>query len=227
MTRNELHKYFKIGTDKNSQSTAFGGCPSFLPEEIDYWLNNGYYQILNNKFTGNNALKQQFEQSVKRIQDLQNLIKTDKEVQALGESAEDSNVCYVPNLFNGNRMFFVDAVLKFGNSIANVKLLDHNTAQKFRKTYANIPWIEDPIGVIENNTLYIYYDPILMDAQTYRVDITYVKFPTKIQDLPSDGLTEVPENVQFEIVDRAVALALEDIESRRTETKLQLNTIAE
>lgn len=226
MTRNELHKYFKIATDKNSQSVAFGGCPSFLPEEIDYWINTGYYQTISNKFTGNNVLKQPFEQSVKRIQDLQNLVRTDRNVTAINEDP-NSNVCCVLNLFNGNRMFFVDAILKFGDNRANVKLLDHNTAQNFRQTYTNTPWVEDPIGVIEDNALYIYYDPISMSGQELKVDITFIKFPTKIENFPTDGIHEIPDNVWYEVIDRAVILALEDIESRRTQTKAQLNIVSE
>ena len=35
MTRDQLHIAFKIAMDKNSQSIAFGGCPAFLPDEID------------------------------------------------------------------------------------------------------------------------------------------------------------------------------------------------
>lgn len=52
MTRDELHIAFKIEMDKNSQSTAYGGCPAFLPEEVDYWLNKGYYDVLTTKFSG-------------------------------------------------------------------------------------------------------------------------------------------------------------------------------
>ena len=43
MTRDQLHIAFKIAMDKNSASAAFGGCPAFLDEEIDYWLNQGMY----------------------------------------------------------------------------------------------------------------------------------------------------------------------------------------
>lgn len=56
MTREQFHSYFKVAMDKNSQSVAFGGCPAFLPEEIDYWLDQGLYQEISNKFTGNNYL---------------------------------------------------------------------------------------------------------------------------------------------------------------------------
>lgn len=211
--------------DKNSQSIAFGGCPAFLPEEIDYWLNQGLYQEINTKFTGNNASKIAFEGSIKRTHDLENLIRTDNNVAAIKEA--NANRCFIENLFSGTRMFFIDAVLNFDNKKANVQLVSHEVAQRFRKTHDNNPWIEIPIGVIEDNTLYIYYDDISMNASSYSVDITYIKFPTKIENLPAAGMDEIPEYMQFEVVNKAVELALEDIESRRVQTKTQLNQLDE
>ena len=124
-------------------------------------------------------------------------------------------------------MFFVDAVLNFNNKKATIKLIDHSDATKFKKTYNNNPWIEDPVAVIEDNTLYIYYDYLAMSSNSYSVDITYIKFPTKIENLPADGMSEIPEYMQFEVINRAVELALEDIESKRIQTKSQLNQIDE
>ena len=66
-----------------------------------------------------------------------------------------------------------------------------------------------------------------MNSETYSVDITYVKYPTKVEDLPEAGMTEIPEYMQHEVVNRAVELALEDIESRRVQTKTQLNQLDE
>ena len=68
-----------------------------------------------------------------------------------------------------------------------------NHINKFKKTYNNNPWIEDPVAVIEDNTLYIYYDYLAMSSNSYSVDITYIKFPTKIENLPADGMSEIPE----------------------------------
>ena len=170
--------------DKNSQSVAFGGCPAFLPEEIDYWLNQALYQEINTKFTGNNSSKIAFEGSIKRTHDLENLIDTDNNISATKEIG--INRCFITNLFSGNRMFFIDAVLNFSNKKANVQLVSHEVAQKFRKTHNNNPWIETPVGVIQNNTLYIYYDAISMQSESYSVDITYVKFPTKVEDLTEE-----------------------------------------
>ena len=81
MTRGQLHIAFKIEMDKNAANIAFGSYPSFLPEEIDYWLNQGMYQEVSNKFTGLNTLKQPFEKSVKRIHDLENLIVTHNNIR--------------------------------------------------------------------------------------------------------------------------------------------------
>jgi hypothetical protein len=66
-----------------------------------------------------------------------------------------------------------------------------------------------------------------MNSSNYSVDITYVKFPTKVEDLPAAGMNEIPEYMQFEVVNRAVELALEDIESKRVQTKVQLNQLDE
>ena len=224
MTRDQLHIAFKIAMDKNSQSVAFGGCPAFLPEEIDYWLNQGLYQEINTKFTGTNAAKVAFEGSTKRTHDLERLLRTDS-VNAIKDMS--TNRCYVANLYNGQRMFFVDAVLKFDDNSANVLLVNHNVAQKFRQTHDNNPWIETPVCVIEDNTLYVYYDSVSMNSNQYTVDITYIKQPTKIEDLPAAGMDEIPEYMQYEMVNRAVELALEDIESKRVQTKTQLNQLDE
>lgn len=225
MTREQLHIAFKIAMDKNSQSVAFGGCPAFLPNEIDYWLNLALYQEINTKFTGNNATKVAFEGSTKRTHDLENLIRTDNAVTATKEAGV--NRCYIANLFSDKRMFFIDATFNFEDKKANVALVSHTVAQRFKKTHDNNPWIETPVGVIEDNTLYIYYDDISMNSETYSVDITYVKYPTKVEDLPEAGMTEIPEYMQHEVVNRAVELALEDIESRRVQTKTQLNQLDE
>jgi hypothetical protein len=50
-----------------------------------------------------------------------------------------------------NRLFFVNAVLHFGNNQANVDLVDHKTADRFRKTYNNNPWIPTPKATIADN----------------------------------------------------------------------------
>lgn len=232
MTRDELHIAFKIEMDKNSQSVAYGGCPAFLPEEIDYWLNKGYYDVLITKFSGQNATQTAFEGSVKRIADLERLVKTDTNISVT--LTEGTNQLVLNDLLNrqqnnAGRMFFIQAVLHWVNEGTSkssvVSLVDHETSKRFVETYNNKPWINIPVAVVENNQLIVYIDTTTM-VGTYTLDITYVKHPTSIANLPSDsGLTEIPEYVQNEIVNKAVQLALDNIESQRVQTKSQLNTL--
>lgn len=231
MTINEIHKAFKVQMDKNANAVAFGGCPAFLPEEIDLFLNQAYIQVISNKFTGNNTLQQPFEQSVKRIADLQKLIKTDKDV-VLNYTDSSSNVLTLPNFFKesdaAKRMFYVDCVLHFGTNSANCILIDHASTKRFLQTYDNLPWIQTPVSALEDNSLKIYFDPKSMVANSYSCDITYVKYP-QIIDYNNGTIVidEVPDYVLYEVINRAVVIALENIEAQRSQTKLQINTLEE
>ena len=52
MTIAEAHIAFKVEADKNAVNIGMSGCPSFLPEEIDYWLYTAYLSKIATKFTG-------------------------------------------------------------------------------------------------------------------------------------------------------------------------------
>ena len=239
ITRSDLHVAFKVVMDKNSQSTAFGGAPAFLDAEIDYWLDQALFQLVSTKFTGHNILEQPFEGSVKRIQDLEKLVKTDKGISASLD--EGTNRIVITNLLQNQtegegRMFFVNAVIHWSQPVnqdvikrkpsATVQMIDHLIANRFLETYNNKPWIDTPVATIEDNSLQIYVDSASTQAP-YTVDITYVKYPTKIENLGPEGLVEIPEYMRYELINIAVQLALENIESRRIETKVQITNLAE
>ena len=98
------------------------------------------------KVTGNNTLQTGFEGSVKRIFDLEKLIKTDYDLGEGDDLLPDENKTL---LFNSNsnvitindfsknkeRMLFISAVLKFGNQATTIKLINHKDADRFLKTY--------------------------------------------------------------------------------------------
>lgn len=250
MTNAEIFKTFKVMMDKNAEAVAYGGCPAFLDTEVDLFLNQAYVEIVCNKYTGTNVLKTPFEGSVKRIQDLEQLVKTDKSIKISLETG--SNVISVSNLLDvtfdsttdsnvtgegeNKKMFFVSAVLHWNKvegdittdpRSATVIMIDHNTADRFLYTYNNMPWIPTPVAIIADNTLKIYVDPNLIN-RSFTIDITYVKYPDKIDhSKPTVEITEVPDRVLYEVINRAVIIALENIESKRTETKINLNNLQE
>lgn len=226
MTVADIHKAFKVMMDKNAEAVAFGGCPAFLPEEIDLFLNQAFIEVINNKFTGQNVLQTPFEGSVKRIADLEGLVKTDANISLSLDSS--TNVLTLENFSNNNqRMFYVTTVLHFNNTSSTCVLVSHEDARRFLKTYNNDPWIDTPVSTLENNRLKVMIDVHSMNSP-YTIDITYVSFPPKINSAtPATNINIVPDRVLYEVINRAVAIALENIESKRVESKIQINSLQE
>lgn len=226
MTVSEAHIAFKIETDKNAVNIGMSGCPSFLPEEIDYWLYSAYLVKVATKFTGNNSLQTPFEGSVKRIADLEGLVRVDEGLTLLNETTSNRLTMsdFRSSITHGDtaqdkRMYFIQGVLHFGsNKLANVRPISHQQALNFLETYNNKPWIEEPVAILEDNKLIVFIDRDLM-VGPYTIDITYLAYPRKInnQDITST-LDEVPEYMQYEIVKLAADMAIENIESQRVQT---------
>ena len=226
MIVSEIHKAFKVMMDKNAEAVAFGGCPAFLPEEIDLFLNQAFIEIISNKFTGQNVLQTPFEGSVKRVADLEGLVKTDKGISLALDSS--TNVLTLENFSNtGKRMFYVTSVLHFNNTSSTCILVSHDDARKFLKTYNNDPWVDTPVATLEDNKLKVMIDTHSMNSP-YTIDITYVSFPPIIDSANANtDINVVSDRVLYEVINRATVIALENIESKRAESKLQINNIQE
>lgn len=231
MNINDLHLAFKVELDKNSSGYSFAGNPALLPGEIDYWLNKALIQTINTKFTGNNKLQEPFESSVKRNADLEKLVKTDTGLTLLVNP--NSNTLQLSDFSTNSvivdgtvRMFYIQSVLVFGTKKANIDLITHEQSKKFLKTYNNNPWIPEPVATLHDDKLTIFIDNTTMTG-TFTLELTYVKKPTKLSYTDTTEFTELPDYVYNEIVSTAVALTLDNIESKRIETKLQLNTLTE
>lgn len=236
MNITELHQRFKVELDKNAVNTGIAGSPSFLPEEIDYWLYSAYLSKVSTKFTGNNPIGTPFEGNTKRIADLEKLVKTDKSLTLLAETGTNrlylngftSTVTYGSGT-QEKRMFFLPSMLKFGPTSANANVIQvtHEQASKFLQTYNNRPYIETPVAILENNTLTIYVDKDLMPGP-YTLDLTYLAYPMRLnnQDVTS-GMDEIPEYMQYEVIKLAADMAIENTESQRAQTHPQYLNISE
>ena len=130
-----------------------------------------------------------------------------------------------------------------------VKLVSHDMATRFFSSPHNIPWVKDPVCYIESGKLHVVYDPvnkpIIRDRDGVTpVEIVYIKQPnTFVKNLTSYaeadyasyfdwhwGDRDVPEEYKFEcnstmaeeLVSLAVAFALENVESARLNSKLNM-----
>lgn len=228
MTIAEAHIAFKVEADKNAVNIGMSGCPSFLPEEIDYWLYTAYLSKIATKFTGNNTIQTSFEGNTKRVADLEGLVRTDKGLTLLSETTNNrltlndfkSSIKYGSDT-QDKRMYFIQGTLHFGSKLANVKMISHENALRFLETYNNKPWIEEPVAILEDNKLIVFVDRDLMTGP-YTIDLTYLAYPRKInnQDITST-LDEIPEYMQYEVVKLAADMALENVESPRVQSHPQ------
>ena len=102
-----------------------------------------------------------------------------------------------------------------------VKLVTHEVAEKFFLTPYNLPWVKIPVSYIESNTVKIVYDsvkqPNVSDGSA--VHFTYIRRPKQFTD-GFIGKFELSDSMAEELINLAIAMALENVESPRLSTKL-------
>ena len=119
-----------------------------------------------------------------------------------------------------------------------VMLVSHEMATRFFATAYNLPWIKIPVCFIEDGKICVVHDPIKKPEQ--RLDIVYIKKPnTFVKNIQligpyasffdSTGASdqsiynfECNSTVAEELISLAVAFALENVESQRLNSKLNM-----
>ena len=252
MTGNEVIQAIKLALDKYSASASAVIGPAFLDEELCEFANQAMIETICTKFTGHNQLQQGFEQSVKRVADLERLILGC--ATTLTNADAGSNRMRTVSSYSDRYLFLVSMRLRLTKSDNNcvylpVELTDRATAQRFEQTPTNYPYIPIPKAITSNNSgnnsngnkpyrsFVVFLDPTLIDeighGKTYnkaelltehvwqpaRMDVS------KLEESAFEGLLPLP--VIYEIINKAALLALDNIESQRTEVKASLNNTQE
>ena len=193
MTHKDIYTKFMIEYDKANVTSSY---PSLTEYEVATVLDKAYNALIAQKVTGNNIRRVSLEGDLKAIQDIAPLITTHSDGL---ESIENLNVAYrdLPE----DLLYFVSGKLtqKCGEvdypadniqyRPLPIKLVDHNTADKFIISAHNLPWIKTPVCYIENDTIYIVYDSINKPEldNPYKAELTYIKVPNKFaKELESD-----------------------------------------
>ena len=231
MTHNDIYTKYLIEYDKANVTSSY---PSLTEYEAATILNKAYHALIAQKLTGNNPRQVGFEQDVKSIQDLQPLV--DRESLALSASTHASNV--VEATLPTQYMYFVQLMLKqsgvsTGSTTAvPVKLTSHDVAEKFMVTPYNKPWVKIPVAYMEGNKVEIVYDPenkpnVSSGSVAY---LTYIKKFAEFTSASLEAASPSQNAVQFELSDSmaeelinlAIVLTLENVESTRLNSKINL-----
>jgi hypothetical protein len=216
MTKQQAHNAFKIEVDKISVTAS----PSFISSEIDYWLDKAYENTIITKFTGHNQLKEAFEQTVKRVADLNKLISVISPSGGAG-NYKNSYKFITPT----NYWFYVSAAVKSGDNYVNIQPISHSEADRVRWTTDNKPWLSTYFATFNSSGIEVYYDPGSTITPS-SIILEYVSKPTGyVTDAGESAtvFTSVPDYMCREIITNAATLALENITSPRVQTQV-INT---
>lgn len=218
MTKEEVLNKFKVLIDKNAD-ISFGGYPAFIDAEIDMFISQAVHEVISNKYTGTQN-QAGFEANDKRIADLQGLVGTALILTSKETSIPNAVAFELPNDF----WFYVDAYVKInGSTVYQVELTTHDIVKNFAVTHDNDPYIPVAKAVLEGNNIVVYYDNHLVNSIN-GLAMSYIYTPVIFTN---DTLAKELEPLIDEIINRAVLIALENIEAPRTETKAQLNSLQE
>lgn len=149
-------------------------------------------------------------------------------------------------------LYYVSAIASYKNddgstSNENIDLVSHETAKNFYASETNIPWIKHPKMVIENDIFKVLVDPIKHSnvisqfvgsssnpevfAQRlgkFKVVFRYIKTPIPfvgtLNNL-NDIEAEINDSVCEELINLAIIMAAETVESTRLATKVQTRPI--
>lgn len=223
MTHNDIKTKFMIEYDKANVTSSY---PSLTNYEIAVILNKAYLALIAQKVTGNNVRRAPFEADTKAISDVQELIvSTELNLNnpAKHITAENSACYTIPQNF----LYYVSGMVKLSGHDATVMLLPHEIAGNFKQTAVNRPWIKNSVCYIEGDTIVVLYDnydnddPGTDPKVPGKFTITYIKQPASFTASFS-GTFELNDTMAEELITLAVTFALENVESTRLQSQVQM-----
>ena len=230
MTHSDIKTKFLIEYDKANITSSY---PSLTDYEIATVLDKAYNALIAQKVTGNNPRQIGFEGDNKAIEDIQPLINTSTINQASIKQICENSVEYnKPDDF----LYYIQGKIELQYNVnstdvyrlQNVQLVTHNIASKFMCTTSNKPWVEKPVCFMEHNKIIVLIDPVLHDPRNF-VLTRISKFKTFA--LPGNkydfGSTEfeLSDSMAEELINLAIIMSGEIVESQRLQTKASIRPL--
>jgi hypothetical protein len=238
MNIREMHDLFRLKLNKIDSFQYF----SFEPEEIDLMLNDAQEQYLSTRYSGNNPMKQGFEETQKRVDDLAALVNykqykiTDNTyyepifqnyripISELIESGDS----YFHNISLAARYAGKDCVDQFGRekaSIVTIRFVQHDDINTVFLDPHWTPTFQYPLYTQLSDRYEIYFGSEIDFTKGTEVNILhkYLKKASKVKYPDVD--CQLFEHTHREIVNIAVSMALESIEDPRNKTFYQQNLL--
>ena len=226
MTHADIYEKFMIEYDKENVTTSY---PSLTEYEIATLLDKAYLALIAQKFTGNNMRRVPFEGDEKAVEDLQPLVS-----QATIAQFQLKNYGQVVFPLNNDMMYIVDVFFRSNSSTLGEhgKQIQSKYMYKFMDSHNNKPWAKEAIYCIYDDSIVLIYKNIsiidILGNSDIQAICTYIKYPQKFVDKnkkisqQTDIIFELSDGMAEELINLALVMSTEIVESPRMQTKAQL-----
>jgi hypothetical protein len=241
MTIAEMHIAVKLVLDKTSALEL----PAFEPEEIDFWLNKGIRQFVDNRYSGYNSKQKSVEENQRITDDLRTII---NEMDLL---TSISSLAFYPNAYSADvtinerspglesidylHRLGEEVLISYTDTITNVVVnkrqgITECTSDNYRNFIDN-PYSEHRLYLGEAKPLRLFIGNLveLITDGNYSISsyyLRYLKNPTTVS-LSTSVNCDLPVHTHDRIVDLTVSMMLENIESQRYQGFEQKRSISE
>lgn len=225
MTHEDIYTKFMIEYDKAQITSSY---PSLTPYEIAVILDKAYLAYIAQKLTGNNPRQAPFEADTKAIEDVRPILTSSESMLKDFPGIENAKSCDIPS----DLLYYVQSILTYSdNSIHTTDLISHENAKKFMKTSSNMPWIKGAVAYIEGYNIIFLYDSFDSNVYPISVNNTYIFKPAPFSlpkgevDFKSTTEFELSDTAVEEVINLAIIMAAENVESPRMTSKAQTRSL--
>tara|TARA_R110000822_G_scaffold2004_7_gene9549 strand:- start:4025 stop:4759 length:735 start_codon:yes stop_codon:yes gene_type:complete len=235
MTIGEMHTEFKISRD-GVDSAVYA---ELLDAEIDFYMNEAMDRYVKTRYGKNNTHRAGFEESQKRTDDLKRLTKSKfAQVTVVPHYAAVNDVVFradVDTLFDDDAQtiastdvyqFYVKSTVHSckDNTLdccgwQKINLHQQDDLAPIAEDPFNQPKAESPVGFFEDGDLFVWTET---GGVIQNVLLTFIKEPVRMDlgtyGAPASVDCELSNHAHKEIVQMAVDIALENLQSPRVQT---------
>lgn len=220
MNSQELIAAFKFGLDKFDSF----GLPNFETDEILLLLNQAQDRFVKQRYGETNTKKFGFEEIQKRTEDIKNIVKPALLTPSANTADNiNSNAQFVTLPDDYWIMIFERALISYkdctGETVSDecyVKELSHEAYSGSINNPYTKPYNGKVLRMMAEGKAELIHSP---DVTIDKYKIRYIKKPIRIT---STVTCELSDMIHMEIVNEAIRIGLEGIESKRTQTFIPL-----
>ena len=235
-----MHTALKLGLDK-SEDLSY---PHFEAEELDFWLNESVDRFIKTRYSGSNVKGTGFEEAQKRTDDLSTLVEEVRRVPADAVDTGDKPNSYlvapydvldVPGTLPDDYMLFLndEVSITFDHEVTGTETtIRTGVVECTSDSYYTK--ISDPYGehVLHMNVakplrLFSSKGVELVTDGNYTIPYYYLRYIREPASIAVAQDCDLPEHTHREIVNLAVKILTENIESPRYQTNVMEYTQSE